>query len=77
MLLVLPGKQARGAAGGGTQGRKANYMSLYISHSGNFPHSPREERINCNLEEKPTAEITLINGRRSDLFSSREPIRMP
>jgi hypothetical protein len=54
----LPGKQARGAAGGGTQGWKADYMSLHISHAGNFPHPPREERINCNLEEKPTAKIS-------------------
>lgn len=58
MFRVLPGKQASGAAGGGTQGWKADYMSLPISHSGNFPHPPREERINFNLEVRPTAMRT-------------------
>lgn len=58
-LRGLPGKQASGAAGGGTRGWKADYMSPHINHSGNFPHPPREERINCNPEGKPTAVITL------------------
>lgn len=69
--LVLPGKQARGAArggGGGTQGWKTDYMSLCISHAGNFPHLPREERINCNLEEKPMAKITLKRKEVGSLF---------
>lgn len=58
LLRVLPGKQASAAAGAGTRGWKADYMSVHISHSGNFPHPPREERINCNLEDEPTATIT-------------------
>lgn len=71
MFRVLPGKQASGAAGGGTRGWKADYMSLPISHSGNFPHPPREERINFNLEVKPTAMITLNQKEVTCLFQPR------
>ena len=55
----LPGKRASRAAGGGAQGRKADYMSLHISHTGSFPEPPREGRINHSVEDKPTAQTAL------------------
>lgn len=58
-LRARPGKQASHAAGGGAQGWEADYMSLHISHTGNFPEPRREGRINCKFEDKPKAKITL------------------
>lgn len=54
-VRALPGKQASQAAGGGAKGWKADYMSLHISHTGNFPEPPREGRVNCKPEDKPKA----------------------
>ena len=52
----LPGKWASWAAREGAQGRKADYMSLHISHTGNFPEPPREGWNNHRVEDKPTAQ---------------------